>query len=339
MTPLRGFPAGAALSLLLLAPSLAPAAWDNVFQVTCCHKRPTTAAYYAAPVTACAPPCPAPCPSVAYVQRSYYTPVTNYVAETRYEPVTSYRTSYYYEPVTSYTYSSYYDPCSCSCQQVATPVTSYRLRSQCNAVTNYVARVSYRPVTTYRQSCYLEAVPVNPCCPTAPTPVAAAPPAAVPGTPPPPPALNLDPGTGAGLGEQRSLPNAPAGAGLGEQRDQYYMPPAAGQSLPRRPTAPTAPSVKFRPERVAVLPGETTVTGQVVRNDYAPRPGARVVFVSAQRQDVRQAATADPAGRFRVTLASGGWYVYVADDSGKLTYHNQLDVRGSEGRQVTVVSR
>src|SRR4051794_31670176 len=108
MTPVRGFPAGWALSLLLLAPSLAPAAWDNVFQVTCCKKRPVAAAYYAAPAPACCPaPAPSccPAPSVAYVQRSYYQPMTSYVAGTHYEPVTSYRTSYYYEPVTSYTYS------------------------------------------------------------------------------------------------------------------------------------------------------------------------------------------------------------------------------------------
>src|SRR5436190_14263531 len=103
MRIVRAFPAGWALGLVLVAPQLASAAWDNVFQVTCCHKRPTTAAYYAPPP----PCCPAPAPSVAYVQRSYYQPVTTYVAETHYEPVTSYRTSYYYEPVTSYTYSCY----------------------------------------------------------------------------------------------------------------------------------------------------------------------------------------------------------------------------------------
>src|SRR5437773_8178770 len=77
MTLLRGT-AGAALSLLLLAPS-APAAWNNVFQVTC-HgcRRPATSAYVAvpAPTTCCAPP------QVAYVQRSYYQPVTTF------EPVT-----------------------------------------------------------------------------------------------------------------------------------------------------------------------------------------------------------------------------------------------------------
>src|SRR4051812_30132002 len=109
MTPLRGLRSGGALALLVLAPSLAPAAWDNVFQVTCCGKKHRAAAY--APVAAASPSCPAPCPQTAYVQRSYYQPAPHYEAVTNYEPVTSYRTSYYYEPVTSYTYSSYYDPC------------------------------------------------------------------------------------------------------------------------------------------------------------------------------------------------------------------------------------
>ena len=162
MTSLR---ACGALTLLLLAPSFAPAAWNNVFQVTCCGGGRRTAAY--APYTACAPPCPAPCPTTAYVQRSYYQPVQSYQAVSYYEPVTSYRTSHYYEPVTSYSYSSYYDPCSGCCQQVATPTTSYRLRTQCNACVNYVQRIGYKPVTSYRQSFYWEQVQAPACpCPS-----------------------------------------------------------------------------------------------------------------------------------------------------------------------------
>lgn len=341
MTLVRGIRAGGALALLLLVPQIAPAAWDNVFQVTCfgCKKRQTTAAYYAPPsCTSCAPPCPcaAPCPcptTTAYVQRTYYQPVTSYQAETHYEPVTSYRTSYYYEPVTTYSYTSHYDPCTCSCQQVATPCTSYRLRSQCNAVVNYVARVSYKPVTTYRQSCYMEAVQVPACpapapsCPTcgpaaAPAPVAAIP--AAPMAPAPPLNLQTQPPPAA-LNEQRSMPPA----NLGETREQYYMPPASPQS--GRPV-PVPATPTFRPERVASANG-AAVNGQVVLSNYSPRPGAKVTFVNAQRQDVREAATADAAGRFQVNLASGHWYVYVDD-----TYHNQFDVRG-DGRPLTVVSR
>ena len=199
-------------------------------------------------------------------------------------PVQSNYTSYYWEPVRSYTYSSYYDPCTCTCQSVATPVTSYRLRSQCNSVTNYVQRISYRPVTTYRQSCYLEAVPVNPCCPTAPAaapafgapagPLVAVPPMG--GTPP----LNLQTPEPA-LNEQRTIPNTGAPApGLSEDRSYYgnTIPPLTGQSL-RPSLVPTpVPAIPVRPGQIALRPttnGAANLSGQVVGNNFTPRGGAQ----------------------------------------------------------------
>jgi hypothetical protein len=149
----------------------------------------------------------------------------------------------------------------------------------------------------------------------------AAPGAAVPPlnvSPEPPPAQ---------LNEQRS----PAAPQLNEQRD-YYMPPASqsGRPVPQ----PVVPA--YKPERVASL-SSSTVNGQVVRSDFAPRPGTQVVFVNSQRQDVR--ATADASGRFQVNLASGNWYVYVSDTTGNMAYHNQLNVHGGDAGPVTVVSR
>jgi hypothetical protein len=148
------------------------------------------------------------------------------------------------------------------------------------------------------------------------------------------PPLNLSPEPPpAGLSEQRGVPPA----GLSEQRD--YMPPATGQSY-RPGVRPVPPPPAYKPERVASLSGGgSTVSGQVVRGDFAPRAGAKVVFVNAQRQDERRAATADAAGRFRVNLAGGTWYVYADEGVGRLTYHNQLAVRSGETRPVTVVSR
>jgi hypothetical protein len=116
-------------------------------------------------------------------------------------------------------------------------------------------------------------------------------------------------------------------AGVSEQRDQYYMPPATPS------VRPTPRPATYKPERVASLSG-SSVTGQIVRSDFAPRAGAKVTFVNAQRQTDRQATTADAAGRFQVSLASGHWYVYVDG-----AYHNQMDVRGDESKPVTVVSR
>src|SRR5262245_20528335 len=300
----RGITGAGALALLLLAPQPATAAWNNVFQVTChgCKKRPVVAAY-APPVVAAAPCCPQ---QVQYVQRTMYTPVTSYEPVCTQVPVTSNYTSYYWEPVRSYTYSSYYDPCTCTCQSVCTPVTSYRLRSQCNSVTNYVQRISYRPVTTYRQSCYMEAVTVNPCCPTPglPAPVGAAPAGPLVAVPQPgaTPPLNLQTPEPA-LNEQRTLPNAatPAPA-LGEDRSYYgnTIPPLTGQSLRPVPFAPAPPAnAPVRPGQIAMRPtsnGAASVSGQVVANNFTPRGGAQMVFVSAQKQDVRLAATADKAG-------------------------------------------
>ena len=112
-----------------------------------------------------------------------------------------------------------------------------------------------------------------------------------------------------------------------ESREQYYMPPANPSKLR---TPPVAAPIKI--DRMASL--GAPVTGQVVTAKYAPRAGAQVVFVNASRQDIRQSATADAAGHYQVNLPAGEWYVYL--DS---TYHNRIDVKASEPRQITVVSR
>ena len=100
--------------------------------------------------------------------------------------------------------------------------------------------------------------------------------------------------------------------------------------------------IPVRPGQIALRPttnGPANLSGQVVANNFTPRGGAQMVFVSAQKQDVRLAATADTAGRFQVDLPAGGWYVYLAGADGRTTYHSQLTVKPSESRNVTVVSR
>src|SRR5262245_55248838 len=130
---------GWALGALLLAPGLAPAAWDNVFQLTCCGSTPRTSNFWnppsgssCCPSTSCAPTtcCTPCCPQTAYVQRSYYCPTTVYKPVTTYEPVTTYRTSFFYEPVTTMRTSCYVDPCTGCTTQVACPQTCYQLRQQ-----------------------------------------------------------------------------------------------------------------------------------------------------------------------------------------------------------------
>lgn len=363
MKPLWGV--GPTCALLLLAADAGPvsAAWNNVFQVCCfgCRRQPaavSSSSYYSG---ACCNPCPQPCPQVCttrYVQRCYYQPVTCYQTKSYYEPVTTYRTSYYYEPVTSYRYSCYYDPCTCSYQQVACPTTCYRVRSQCCPVQSWVQRCCQVPVTTYRMSSYWEPVtscctPQAPCCPTsAPcasngsavlAPSTAAPPVAA------PPAVT----------EQRLTPT-PGVQEVPERRngsgsplyDRYYppstppsspshMPGAEGSSL-RPPTPrylpPAAPPPSVKLERIVSVP-QARIQGQVVHSNNAPRPGARLTFVSVEPQGPQQRVTADAAGNFGVTLASGGWLVYVQGADERSVFHSKFDVRDNESRLITLVSR
>src|SRR5215831_2777984 len=58
----------------------ASAAWDNVFQTTGCCGESSRSSFFA--------PAPAPCcPSVSFVQRCFYQPVTTFKTETFFEPV------------------------------------------------------------------------------------------------------------------------------------------------------------------------------------------------------------------------------------------------------------
>lgn len=337
MTAFRGLRSVGALTLVLLAPSLAPAAWNNVFQVTCCGGGRRVAAYAAPSVSFASPCCPAPCPTTCcspptFVQRSFCQPVTTMQAFTFNEPVTTFRTSFFWEPVCSYSMSCFVDPCTGCTQQVATPVTSFRMRTQCNAVQSFVQRVGYRPVTTMRQSFYWEQVAAPACpapcpsCPSTAPAVVAAPPcngcgsgavAAAPAATTAPP-LNLSPEPA--LGENRTQPPA----ALGESREQYYMPPANPSRLRNAP-----PPVKM--DRMA---SAAPVGGQIVTASYSPKAGAKIVFVNASRNEIRETATADADGHYQISLPSGEWYVYL--DS---TYHNRIDVKANEARQITLVSR
>jgi hypothetical protein len=308
----RGIAGGAAL-IVLLAAGQADAAWNNAFQV-CCHGcRNPASSYYAPPVVARSAPCcpaPSPCCSTSYVQRCYYQPVVSY--KTVCQPVTSYRTSYYYEPVCAYRSSNYVDPCTGCCVQVTTPVTAYRLKSKCDAVTSYVQRCM--PVTSYRPTYYLEAVsncpPPAPCCGT--------------------------PGGSMGVTEN---PNAngtnipPTGVPM--------EPPGKQNSLQQPPSLKPAP-VPSGFDRITGTPSNSgaLVAGQIVANNYVtPIRGAKLVFVSRKSEDTKQAAEADAAGRFAVSLPAGAWNIYVSRGDGRLEFHSSIDVQNAQTRQVMVVSR
>jgi hypothetical protein len=328
-----------ALAALAFGAQPGRAAWNNVFQVCCASCGGQSSSSFAAP-DACCNPCPQQC-TTRYVQRSYYQPVTCYVNKTYYEQVTTYHRSYYYEPVTSYRYSCYFDPCTCQYQQVACPVTTYCRKERCCPVTSYLQRCCLVPVTTYKECTYYE--PVQQCCP-APQPCCPAPqpccptgngnPAvpAVPGNPQP------------GVNEQPGLPPAgvhenPGGNGYGASKKSFgtQEPPLAtpNRQLPPAP-ANNPPQVHLDRIVYNTNPG---VEGTVVRSDTKPAGGAKVLFVSADRQGAQQTVTSDDQGQFRATLASGSWLVYVHGADGKPVYHSKVEVKGDETVQVRLTSR
>jgi hypothetical protein len=341
MKPLRILTGLGALALLAIPVSPAHGAWNNVFQVTCFFHHNRTSAYVAAPAfsspVAAADPCCAPppcCPpppvcTTRYVQRCFYQPVTTFQTKTYYEPVTTYRTSFFYEPVTTYRYSCYFDPCTCTTKQVACPVTSYCLRSQCCPVQSWVQRCCSVPVTSYQQAFYFE--PVTTCCQPAATPccgaaapAVAAPVPAAPATPAPP-----------GVFEQKTpAPTAPPP--IQEKTGSYLGPQAPPTSY--RPASPPPPPPPVRLDRIVVGP-DAHVEGRVVSADRTPRANAELTFISADRLAPRQEITANSAGRFRVTLAPGGWIVFINGPDGTPTYHSRIEVGDQPAAQVTLVSR
>jgi hypothetical protein len=101
---------------------------------------------------------------------------------------------------------------------------------------------------------------------------------------------------------------------------------------------PVVPPPAVKLDRVAAVP-LPTLQGQVVWRDRVPAPGTQVLFVKAGRQDQPQAVTADSAGNFRVTLASGGWLVYANGSDNRPIFHSKIQLRDNETRQVLLVAR
>jgi hypothetical protein len=323
MKPLRTILAACALILVSAGVNPLQAAWCNAFQV-CWHKhcQSQSSSYYSG--DACCNPCPPqPCCTTQYKIRCYYQPVTRYETRTYYEPVTTYRTSYYWEPVTSYRYSMYYDPCTCSYQQQACPQTCYRLRSQCCPVQSWVARCCTVPVTTQQQMFYYE--PVTSCCTPAPAnPCPSTAPSSSPAVP--------------GVQEQRST--ATPGVSGVNLSPPAYLSPTDNNSY-RQPVSPATNSAPSPPPPTVKLDkvvyySKPNVEGQVVSQDQAPRPGAKILFVSLDKQGARQTVTADAAGKFQADLTYGSWLVYLHDAADSPVFQRKLDVRAQETNEVTL---
>ncbi|MBX9625193.1 MAG: hypothetical protein K2X82_15405 [Gemmataceae bacterium] len=301
----------------------APAAWNNVFQLTCndCN-RPSTS--YSLPA-ACPQACPQPQMQISYVQRCYYQPVTEMVRKSYYEAVTKNVTSYYYEPVQECRYATYYDPCTGCPQRVSVPTTSYRLRSKCNSVTSYVERCAMVPVTTLRPVTVRQPVvtyyyPPQPACPDACPPTASPLPAAagpqIEQVPANPPTISQD---------NTNIPNPMVPA----------TPPGSGSSYPR-PNGTT----RLRPDKTTSRSGAVAVRGEVVSPDQlTPRAAAKLVFVNADQMDRREYVTANQFGEFDVKLPGGTWYLYLGGTDGRAVFHKTLSLGDKDSYDYRVVSR
>lgn len=298
-----------ALGIAFGGASEAKAAWNNVFQTTCCGGDSSRSSFFAPQAPACAP-------QVSYVQRCYYQPVTSYKTETYYDPVTTYRTSYYWEPCTRMKYTSYYDPCTGCTQNVATPVTTYSLKSKCNAVQSYVQRCRMVPVTEYRRSYYMEPVITQaaPSCDNC----------SSPGCP----------------GGNCGVPNAGVtesnnGVRPTETGEPPRRIPPAG--IPESNPKPTI-SQKIRADRIASFNNGGRLQGSLVSDDrITPRPNTSLVFATAEGKEV--VTKTDFNGRFMVELPAGDYTLKTSGQDGKPVFHSVVSVKNADNRVVTVVSR
>lgn len=316
-----------AAPLLAVAGSadLAPAGWNNVYQLTCWHCRPRRAArletsyYYA----------PAPVRSNTTVSYETRTETINQrvMRPERYiEEVPTVERRTYYEPITTTTRSSYYNPVTGCCETIDVPRTSFRRREECNTVMKPVERLRMVPVdvqrevevrrpvyTTYGPE---ERIIKQPVC-------------ALP---------NSGSGAVPRVDELRSQPPSVSPDGYAPIQSPNVpttMPPG-GTSMPRSNTRPARVDART----TSFSAGATAVRGEVVRNDRAtPLAGAKLVLVSAADSKVREYADADQFGRFDLSVPAGTWHLYVGDGSGRASFHKTVKLTPADERTFTVVSR
>ena len=106
---------------------------------------------------------------------------------------------------------------------------------------------------------------------------------------------------------------------------------------PATPPAPSAPAVRI--DRI-VLGGDASVEGQIVRDNNTPRADVKILFVNANDSNMRETAKTNDAGRFQVTLASGGWLVHIYNADGVPVYHSRVEVSDEQNAaRIVLVNR
>ena len=236
--------------------------------------------------------------------------------------------SFFWEPVTTYTRASYYDPCTCTCQDICVPRTSYVRREKCDTVTRYVERCRMvpvqvqrkvevtRPVITYYGPETRRYLPAD--CEL------------------PPAGAAIPAPAGPRVDELR--PNPPVVTPEGSTIPPQQLPITEGSR--RKMLPPTRPATGPVNAHTTSRPGPASLRGEIVLSDQlTPRPGAKLVFVSADDHDRRAYVTADEFGNFDLRLPAGDWHVYLGNGNGRAVYHKRITVGPYEAREFMVVSR
>jgi hypothetical protein len=108
---------------------------------------------------------------------------------------------------------------------------------------------------------------------------------------------------------------------------------------PATNSAPSAAPPTVKLDKV-VYYSKPNVEGQVVSPNQAPQAGAKILFVSLDKQGTRQTVTANAAGKFQTDLTSGSWLVYLHDAADTPIFQRKVDIRSQETNEVTLrVSR
>jgi hypothetical protein len=169
---------------------------------------------------------------------------------------------------------------------------------------------------------------------------------AVQGAVPTAPAVPAGPPT---VGEQRQQPLA-VPPGVSEQREaapsgtesQRYPAPAS-QPLPRVPEGSTFRAAPVYPPSVRldriVSASSTNLQGEIVSEDSKPIANVQLLFVPTDKDNTRESATADAAGKFQVALEPGTWLVYTVSSDGKSDFRRKIEVGANQPGEVRLVSR
>ena len=81
------------------------------------------------------------------------------------------------------------------------------------------------------------------------------------------------------------------------------------------------------------------MSGEVVERDQStPRPGTKVIFLSAADQKTRVESVADAGGQFDADLPAGEWHVYLGTGTGKALFYKTLTV-GDAAKSLVLVSK